>query len=170
MVTPQVVDAATIVAGVSVVIALAALGVSVWEGVENRRHSRLSVRPLLRIDCMGMRQPPISITLINSGVGPAIVKSFEVRVDGKPVDSSNLHPMDEALIKVGLTAEKYIYFTPWLDEAISPGERLEILKFPNAEIPLATANHIRAVLPRLRVHVRYCSIYEQHFDLVGGWC
>ena len=91
-------------------------------------------------------------------------------VDGKAVNSSNLHPMEEALIEVGLTAEKYIYFTPWLDEAISPGERLEILNFPNAEISKPTADHIRAVLPRIRVHVLYCSIYEQHFELVGGWC
>ena len=54
-------DAETTTAICAAVIALAALIVSVVEGMQNRKHNRLSVRPRLRIDYSTYTGSPVNV-------------------------------------------------------------------------------------------------------------
>ena len=72
-------DVNTSIALASAFVAACALGVTIWQGRQNYKHNKLSVRPLLATmehhhttDNIGH----IAFELINCGVGPAIIKNF----------------------------------------------------------------------------------------------
>lgn len=74
----------------SLTVALAALGVSVQQGRATRRHNKLSVRPRLTTHVNRKFIPQgqmmeVTVTLINSGLGPAIIRRYEPLLDGCPV-------------------------------------------------------------------------------------
>jgi len=157
----------TITAIGTVVIAVAALIVSIWENVAARKHNRLSVRPLLRVDCLGERQGPLSVTLVNSGVGPAIVESFTAKLNGETIPSSELHPVDCALKRLGVAPEDYIYFTPWPGEAVSAGEKLTLLTFPKTAEDRVAADRMKDLLPKICLRIVYKSIYDEKLVFDG---
>lgn len=68
-------------------LAVLALSVSLWQGYEERRHNRLSVRPLLTFDYTYDTAGWFSLEVVNTGVGPAIIQRFEAFVDGQPVSN-----------------------------------------------------------------------------------
>jgi len=65
-------------------IALCALFLSVYEGCSNRRHNRISVKPLIVLDS-GINESGSGFRIENSGLGPALIKWFSVEVDGKQI-------------------------------------------------------------------------------------
>ena len=74
------------IAMASGVIAIIALWANIREGKETRKHNRLSVQPLLRVlksDAIKGNVRTYKIILINHGVGPAIIKNFELLYNGK---------------------------------------------------------------------------------------
>jgi hypothetical protein len=77
-----VLTASDITAICAVIVAVAALGVSVWEGIANRQHSRLSVRPLLHLEFFNTDVRDVTVTLENNGPGPAIIVEYEVSLVG----------------------------------------------------------------------------------------
>lgn len=77
-------------------IALVALGLSIYEGWESRRHNRLSVRPFLT---EAVRMSPaherMCLVLKNNGLGPAVVKKWTLHVDGKPCEELGLKTWEQ---------------------------------------------------------------------------
>lgn len=74
----------TVISVAATVIALAALWVSFTESRSIRSHNRQSVRPLLQIRrVLTFEGSRTGIQLVNAGLGPAIVTSSVVRVDGE---------------------------------------------------------------------------------------
>lgn len=72
----------------SAAVALCALGVTVWQGRQNNRHNKMSVRPKLTASENYQdddNERTVSFELINSGFGPAIIKDFILVYDGKEV-------------------------------------------------------------------------------------
>lgn len=68
------------------IVALAAVGLAVWEGLENRRHNRLSVVP--NVDAardFDMREQTFSFGLLSSGLGPALIRDLRIYLDGERV-------------------------------------------------------------------------------------
>ncbi|WNZ10289.1 hypothetical protein [Streptomyces sp. 11x1] len=73
------------------VIALASLWVSFTESRSIRSHNRQSVRPLLQIRrVLNFEGTRTGIQLVNAGLGPAIVTTSVVRVDGEVVGGWDL--------------------------------------------------------------------------------
>jgi hypothetical protein len=71
------VDANTVIAVCSVVIAVASLAVSAYVAWATRKHNRLSVRPMLGFRTAYPGDDISGLILINSGLGPArIIKSW----------------------------------------------------------------------------------------------
>jgi hypothetical protein len=57
-------------------IALSALGLAIWQGMVQRLHNRLSVKPHLVFHRNVQNDSPqIAILLTNSGIGPAVIKN-----------------------------------------------------------------------------------------------
>src|SRR5205085_6651921 len=66
---------------VATFIGLCALGVGGYTAYMQRQQVRAAVWPILQFD---NNNSPISFTLANKGVGPAIIKHVIVKVDGQP--------------------------------------------------------------------------------------
>ncbi|MCP5006050.1 MAG: hypothetical protein GY941_19245 [Planctomycetes bacterium] len=67
----------------AIIIAFCALVFSVWQGYITRHHQILSVRPRIDIDYDFLFQPNVlKIDIHNNGLGPAIIKKFEILYDG----------------------------------------------------------------------------------------
>lgn len=72
-------------------IALLALFIAFWSIKSSRKHNRISVRPLLydslQSDSVSLE---CSLSLINKGLGPAIIKERYYYVDGTPIEFHRL--------------------------------------------------------------------------------
>ena len=71
----------TILGIIGTMIAFSVAVVTIWQGFLMRRHNRLSVRPMLRIDRYTVLGEKVGISIRNTGVGPAIIKSIEYVID-----------------------------------------------------------------------------------------
>ena len=67
-----------------VIIAGAALFISLWQIYATRRHNRLSVTPKIVIGLSAL-EGEFGIYIKNAGVGPAIIKKFSVCLNGKEI-------------------------------------------------------------------------------------
>jgi hypothetical protein len=87
--TPELVTAIS-----SVVIAVLALVVTVYQSVLTRKHNRQTVRPVLQLRC-GFRLGEIAgLHLANVGLGPAVIRSSAVSVDGRHLGSFDKKTVD----------------------------------------------------------------------------
>lgn len=78
-----------VIAGAAILISVISLIVAVSHGRTMEKLVAANSWPLLRYETSNLddetRLPVIDLTIENAGVGPAIVKSFTVLLDGKPV-------------------------------------------------------------------------------------
>lgn len=77
----------------TIIVALAAIGLSIWESFENRRHNRLSVLPQLEPIQYSLNVPGDTMYVRygarNTGLGPAVLQNFVVFRNGeKAFDSA----------------------------------------------------------------------------------
>ena len=75
-------DANTVIAICSVVIAVASLAVSAYVAWATRKHNRLSVQPMLEFRTAYPGDDMSGLLLINSGLGPARIKRSWLTYDG----------------------------------------------------------------------------------------
>jgi hypothetical protein len=90
------VDANTVIAICSVVIAVASLAVSAYVAWATRRHNRLSVQPVLGFRTTYSAKGTSGLLLINSGLGPARIIESKLTYDGVqfgPFNESNVNKL-----------------------------------------------------------------------------
>lgn len=155
-----------VVAASAAVIALAALGVSVWQGILTRRHNKLSVTPHLRLDGHLAYDKPIEITLENCGIGPAFIEQFVLELDGKEILGSRIERVIKLLAALNLEHGVY-FFTLGPGDSVKPGDRQVLLSFPDSANNLVENEKIRAVFPRIKFLINYKSIYGDCFTAHG---
>jgi len=150
----------------SAVIALAALGATIWQGFLTRRHNRLSVTPLLKLDRVVAHNKEIAVILKNTGVGPAIIQTYDIKVDGNLIQGRGIARMRAALDSLGLENYSFEIYTPFSDEALAVGESTTLfISSPNSTD--GERKQIRAVVPRIQFIIRYKSIYGDESLLTG---
>jgi hypothetical protein len=128
----------------AVLIGLAAVVVSVYTVLLQREQIRAEVWPRLSFYYAGMDG---EFRIANKGVGPAIIETVQLSVDGKPA-----RDWAEATSLLGLTDGEQLYST-LSGTVLSPGEHLAYL-LPSS--PEAFAQ-IRGEVGRLSLAVCYCS-------------
>lgn len=144
----------------SLVIALCALGVTVWQGKQNYRHNKMSVRPKLTAsenyeDDEDGRN--VTFELINSGFGPATIKEFVLYYDGKEISKNNREVYEEFLKKLakdnGVDLLSLYSFIP--ESSLLAEEHFELFSFRHKKgQDVSFAN-------KLNIHVKYQSIYAE---------
>jgi hypothetical protein len=136
------------------IIALCALFLSIYEGYSIRKHSRLSVRPLVVLDS-GINESGSGFRLENSGLGPAIVKWFSVEIDGKQIPHWKAFVEELKLPSGG----GYHYMNPSNKSVILPGEKKQLF-WVIGEKDVALRNTRR----KITMKICYCSIYEECWE------
>jgi hypothetical protein len=160
----------TTVALAAAVIALASLGLSIWQGFETRHHDRLSVLPVLTSTIEDSPDKEAGLTVANKGVGPAIIREQAILVDGKPVEMDEHGGWENAEKQVGIDQLELRDSNFEDGSAITVGEVVPLLVIPSKSTPDQRRLFSRAIL-HLTIRFVYESIYggRQHkLDITPG--
>ncbi len=150
----------------SSIIAACALGFTAYQAYLTRHHHKISVAPRLTTwvqfpDSHGV----FSIELMNKGIGPAIIKSFELAVDGKQIQGRKTEKIDKAL-KILFPKESYTSTSSFLDDgyamAAKDGLTLASLKF-SLGVAL-TSEEFERRLERVSLTIKFDSMYGETFQ------
>lgn len=151
-----------IIAVASIAIALSALAVAIWQGILMRRHNRLSLRPHLTFrQMMSEANPQFSLELLNNGIGPAIIKDFQVLLDGGREDHFDAQGWMALLDLVGLKG-RAIGAVCDSEEFLAAGQSLQLIKYESLPAPMGT-RELRQALRRMEVHIEYQSVYGDKY-------
>ena len=149
------------------VIALIALGVSLWQGHLSKQHNRLSVTPHLRIDWYIEDGAPLRICLRNAGIGPATLREIAIRADGTTFTNAEPLCVENAMAALGIDALNERVYTPDPGEFMAVNEEYRLIEFVHPPPDPALADRAIAALRRA-ITVRYTSVYgEEQAPVVG---
>jgi hypothetical protein len=159
----------TITAFSTAVTAVCALIVSIWQGITQRRHNRLSVRPNLRIDWLWndvRDKTKVTVQLSNNGLGPAILAKVNWEKDGELLEVPPSETIDiiTSAVPESKSWDFISGYTPSPRDPMSPGEKHALIEVWTRNADDTEA--LRDILKVLSVRISYCSMYEEPFELL----
>jgi len=143
----------TFVAVAALVVSISAVVVGIYEASLQRYHDRAEVWPHLEIQVF-TKETGAQIDLENSGIGPALVQSVTVTVDGKPMSSWR-----EVLRSLNNADPVPFGNYTAVGHGLRPGDRLSLIAMPIPDMPHDFWNSIG----RVGVSVCYASVFEQYW-------
>lgn len=148
----------TFIAVAALIVSVTAVVVGIYEAKLQRAHDRAEVWPHLEI---GTYTSPkgVGIILQNTGIGPAIVKSVIVAVDGKP-----MHNWDEALTALFRRNTSSDENYTAANSGIRAGDKLTLVGVVSSKIPKPGFS---AYGPRMNVVVCYTSVFDDAWQLTA---
>lgn len=154
-----------IVAGTAILISVISLVVAVHHGQTMEKLVAANSWPLLRYDTGNLDSetelPVITLTVENAGVGPAMVKSFDVYLDGKLVRDQGalLRACCGGPPRLGPNAKEVGLVTSSISETvIRAGERRDYVKLANSPAVSPQWEALNRARFRLRFEACYCSV------------
>jgi hypothetical protein len=151
----------------SVVISICALLLTMYQAWATRKHNRLSVQPRLTTHLRIERDAAeegitrVIATLSNSGLGPAIIKSFEMLVNDKPYFINEQSEI-ESLVVRNITGHIVELRTGFFRKhhTFSKDATTELL---NLKIKNATESNLEEI-ELFNIRVTYESAYGESFS------
>jgi len=160
-------NAELVTAVASVIIVFLAFFTSVWQGIVARRHNRISVKPHLTTWTESKPEEGVyRIELINNGIGPAIIRQFEVKIDGNKVPGVGTQLIESGLkiLFPNYTYESYqSYVTDGYVMAKNENRELVRVKFVSDNQP--TPDAVKKTFERADLLIEYESMYGEKFSL-----
>jgi hypothetical protein len=143
-----------IVSSSASLVAVIALGTSLYEARLNREQQRASVWPYVTQANAGTFTAHYARTVHNAGIGPAKIRSFQIWVGGRP-----RHGWREVFDAVRTPVSGTGYVTSGLVRGmvLSAGETVEVLTISDSAGAVAFAQKLKDVDTRLC----YCSLYDE---------
>lgn len=136
-------------------------------GKGQQKHNELSVKPKLSlntlIDLESSEILSVKVDLVNIGLGPAIIKSFEVRYDQ---ENSNFNDIGHSLIPIEIQVGVggYLYE---VGDGIAPNSSQWLLDYQYKKSPLLPAQTVRSHLERVTLKIKYTSLYDlEEYELI----
>ncbi|MCK9426465.1 MAG: hypothetical protein M0Q21_10540 [Ignavibacteriaceae bacterium] len=150
-------DNNTIIAMSSVIIALAALVATIWQGLITQKHNRLSVKPIGDILANNF-EDKIEVILENKGTGPLIMKSFRAIV-GNESKSNVIDWMPN--LPEGFRWSNFL--KDFEGSAFKPFESNILVEFSldlRDEKRIEIRDNIREALSKICIEFEYTDIYN----------
>lgn len=151
----------------STVIALCALAFSIWQGIKDRTHNKLSFRPHLTTGThTNVNKGFYAIELINNGLGPALIEGFLFKVDGKVISGEGTEPIEKALkiIFPGLNYQSHhVYLAKGYSMAAK--EKCTLVAVQFTQQPFPSSEFVEHAFNRGDIEIDYKSFYEETFHL-----
>jgi len=162
-------SADTITAFAAVIIALIALALGILDHSETRKHDRLSVVPRLTYDyLLASVHQDISIEISNNGLGPAIVKEFNIYMDGKKLEDFGargwLYAMELLLNVLSETAQPNVFFFNSGD-TMKRGDTKKLISFSRENLTQEDMLVIIDFFSRLSINIKYESLYGDTYAI-----
>ena len=151
----------------SVVIAVCAIVISIWHGVQTRKHNKLSYRPHLTTWTHSVGEKGFyAVDIINNGLGPALIEDFVIKVDGEIISGNQTEPIEKAL-KIIFPNHKYISQHSFLGKGYSMAakEKRTIVAVQFTNKPFPAPESVEQAIDRGDVEISYKSFYNETFRL-----
>jgi hypothetical protein len=152
----------TFIAFAALVVSLTAVVVGTYEAALQRRHDRAEVWPRVEISTFVLPQGA-ALRLDNTGIGPALVKTITVTVDGKPQRN-----WDDALRTLYGHEAPLHSSTTVTEHALRAGDEVTLVGVGQANLP----NDFWKWVSRVSVSVCYSSVFDESWvvtdDHLGG--
>ncbi|MDT9001193.1 hypothetical protein RQP53_18085 [Paucibacter sp. APW11] len=137
----------------TMIVAVCALGTSLWQGYTIQKHNRLMVQPILDSEINTELDGAWSSFVLNSGLGPAKATRAEFYADGKPV--SDLNEMLRALGE-----QPGCYGTGNLVHFYRVNSRQQVLRSIDGRCAKSSEELVK-LLKRMRIVLHYESLYGE---------
>ena len=153
----------------SVVIALCAFCLTVYQANATRRHNRLSVRPHLCEKAYTDEHPLKGMTYTyevgNNGIGPARIKSFKIYWKGKLWPRPWGDDFTSLLNELLRNRLNYVFQSSFAfgDESIRSGERQVLLRLFFPDLTRNDRDKILTIMSELKLRIAYESFYGEEF-------
>lgn len=131
---------------IAALVGFLALAVSAYTAYIQRQQTRAQVWPRLLV---GFRPADRVVAIYDKGMGPAIVRSVQVYVDGKPQPDWN-----HVITALNLGLSERPKFSTIGSVVISPGEELHLIKFASDE------DFAKAAGRSVDLRICYCSVLD----------
>jgi len=156
----------------ALLISICALFLTISQAKATRKHNRLTVRPHLATYTDNSASPEhagiriIEVRITNSGLGPAIIKTFELLLDGVPIkadEPDDLFPVVAKIIPARLMDDVSHIMV------LRPGHVMakdEVVTIAHLEIVPTIHDDpaaLKQALDRFHIRVSYESGYEESF-------
>jgi hypothetical protein len=143
-----------IVSSSASLVAVIALGTSLYEARLNREQQRASVWPYVTQGNTGTYTASYARVVRNVGIGPAKVRSFQVWVRGRP-----RHSWREVFDAVHAPVSGSAYLTAGLARGmvLPPGVEVKLLAISDSAAAVVFAQRLKQVDTR----ICYCSLYDE---------
>jgi hypothetical protein len=160
-------SAEAVIALASLIIAMCALVFTIKQARDAHRHNKLSVTPFLTTwFTQDFTSHHYRVLLINNGIGPALIRSFAIEVDGHfvggpPSDQVEravqlLFPNHNYTLGHGYVGPRYI---------MASKEERALADITFIDPPFPTRADIGAMEHRVKILIRYDSIYGDEVKL-----
>lgn len=153
-----------LISALALLVAVAAFGLTFWQGYLNRQHLLLSVKPLVNIDYSVHELKPLVITINNRGLGPAIVEELLLVIEGKKINATDNPGVIESIRKkYDVTSLKYEYAAnmPLTGEVIPEKASFHLIEFNASDAD--TVRTLKKVVESIGVIVAYRCIYGKKY-------
>ena len=143
-----------------------ALAISLWQGWALVEHNRLSVRPHVvstpHLEGPGARN---GLYIVNLGLGPALLGSASISVDGTAYDLSTDF-WEDALVAIGI--EPGCFSRSWLPvgAAILVDQEIALLAMQDVSVPLCLHESLKLLTEhRIEVALEFGSLYGEQLSM-----
>ena len=154
-------SADTIVSFSAIVIASASIFVAIWQGIENRKHNRLSVRPKLQI-MFSVDKEKFGYKIVNNGLGPATITGKRIFIDDKEISYEGFSGYEELINKLNFNDRHLSHSAINPGITITAGETRNII-LVNIEEEDNLDTLLPAIYQRIRIEITYESMYNESF-------
>jgi hypothetical protein len=143
----------TFIAFAALIVSISAVAVGLYEAALQRHHDRAEVWPHPEIEVL-TKATGAEIVLENTGIGPAIVHSVVVTVDGR------LQRNWRDVLR-RLNGAEPVSFSNYstVQHGLRPGDRLPMLDIPVADVP----RDFWKSIARVGVSICYSSVFDQYW-------
>ena len=146
----------TFIAVAALVVSVSAVVVGLYEAALQRQHDRAEVWPHLEVTTFTMRTGA-TLSVENTGIGPALVKSIVVTVDGK-----RAHNWNEVLTTLLGHAPPSPFSNSTISEsALRPGNKVTLIGLPSEDMPPGFWNAVG----RVGLSLCYSSVFGESWLL-----
>jgi hypothetical protein len=139
----------------AIVAAIAAVVVAAYEARINREYQRISVWPRLQQSNSFVPGQPYLRIVSNVGVGPALIRSVQVSVDGVPLRT--WPEVIDALIDKPVRG--HLYTSLNAGAVLLPSKDINVLELPAGEEAKLFWEQITT--PRVSIQICYSSLYGE---------
>jgi hypothetical protein len=153
----------TFIAIAALIVSISAVVVGVYEAALQRAHDRAEVWPHIEISTF-TSSSGASVYLMNNGIGPAVIKSILVTVDGKPQ-----HRWHDVLQQFLGAEPTNFSVTTVADRGLRAGDRLELVGLPLQSMPSEFwRDTFWQTVGRIGVTVCYASVFNEYWEVTNA--